>query len=54
MCLVSTSAVKVHCFVFVLQQMLCCFRYERCTVFEQVSMHNVINFIKETHFYNLL
>jgi len=23
-------------------------------VFEQVSMRNVINFIKETHFYNLL
>jgi len=23
-------------------------------VFEQVSMQNVINFIKETHFYNLL
>jgi len=23
-------------------------------VFEQVSMHNFINFIKETHFYNLL
>jgi len=22
-------------------------------VFEQVSMRNVINFIKETHFYNL-
>ena len=23
-------------------------------LFEQVSMRNVINFIKETHFYNLL
>ena len=23
-------------------------------VFEQVTMHNVINFIKENHFYNLL
>jgi len=23
-------------------------------IFEQVSMRNVINFIKETHFYNLL